>query len=163
MTDSATLAWLDQEDEHITQMIRRHGYFVQFVLGCTCGTCGEPPPFAYTVGLFGLGHPELLVLGMSQGTVAALFNDLYGRVQGGRDLLPGELLTFADWPHRVMVEAVPNPGEIAFSANRHYRRPSEVSVPLLQLTWDDTAGRFPWDPGYSVPPAVQPRPGTFVA
>ena len=42
-------------------------------------------------------------------------------------------------------------------------RPSEVSVPVLQLTYDDKAGRFPWDVGYANAPELQPRPGTFQA
>ncbi len=63
----------------------------------------------------------------------------------------------------MVVEQVPNPGDIVYGANRHYRRPDEASVPVLQLTWDDGAGRFPWDDGYSVPASVQPRPGSFRA
>ena len=66
-----------------------------------------------------------------------------------------------DWPHRVLVEDVPNPGEIAFAANRYYQRPNEASVPLLQLTYDDRDGRFPTDDGYSNPDWVQPRPGDW--
>jgi hypothetical protein len=42
MTDTALQAWLDQEDEHVAQTIRKHGLFIQFVSG-------------------GLGHPELVV------------------------------------------------------------------------------------------------------
>ena len=163
MTDAMMEAWLDQEDRHVAETIRRHGCFIQYVMGCTCGRCGEPTSFAYTTGLFGLGHPELLVFGVDQSTAAGVLNDLFRRVKAGADLVPGELITFPDWPHRMVVELVPNPGEIVFTANRHYDRPPELSVPVLQLTWDDTAGRFPWDDGYSVPPAVQPRPGTFAA
>jgi hypothetical protein len=59
--------------------------------------------------------------------------------------VPGQPLTFERWPHRIVVEAVPNPGEIVFAANRHYQRPDEASVPVYQLSYDDTAGRFPWD------------------
>jgi hypothetical protein len=61
------------------------------------------------------------------------------------------------------VEALPNPGEVVFSANRFYERPDEFSVPAFQLTWADAAGRFPWDAGYSCGPDVQPRPGTWQA
>lgn len=43
-----------------------------------------------------------------------------------------------------------------------YRRPDEVSVPVLQLTYDDEAGRFPWDEAFTHPES-QPRPGTFQA
>jgi len=33
---------------------------------------------------------------------------------------------------------------------------------LLQLSYDDRKGRFPWHPNYDSP-HVQPRPGTFRA
>lgn len=163
MSSAPTEAWLDQEDRHVAEIIREHGCFIQYVMGCTCGDCGEETSFAYSIGLFGLGHPELLMLGVQQGTAAAVVNDLFARVRGGADLVPGEMVTFDDWPHRIVVEEVPNPGEIVFGANRHYQRPDEASVPVLQLTWDDKNGRFPWDDGYSVPPGVQPRPGSFRA
>jgi len=65
--DAATLAWLDQEDAHIGAIIRRYGWFIQYVggaelctlPGCCCSEDEDPVPFAYTVGLFGLNHPEL--------------------------------------------------------------------------------------------------------
>ena len=120
-------------------------------------------PFGYTIGLFGLGHPELLILGSDRDTACGVLNHVGGRIRDGQDLVAGELLTFDDWPHRIVVEPVPNPGEIVFAANRHYQRPSEASVPVHQLTYDDIAGRFPWNPGYSIPAHVQPRPGTYTA
>lgn len=162
MTDAATQAWHDQEQRHCAETIRRHGYLIQYVLGCGTGVDG-PPCFAYTVGLFGLGHPELLVFGVSQNVAAGVFRHIFGKVEAGTDLLPGELLTFKEWPQRVVVEEVPNPGEIVFAANRHYQRPAEFSVPALQLTWDCNEGHSPWNEGYSAPATAQPRPGTFCA
>lgn len=84
-------------------------------------------------------------------------------IRGGRNIVAGEMLSFTDWPHRVVAEVVPNPGEIAFAANRFYQRPAEASVPLLQLTYDDKSGRFPWEDGYANAPWVQPRPGELRA
>jgi hypothetical protein len=75
----------------------------------------------------------------------------------------GSLLSFDEWPHRITVEEIPNPGEILLSANRHYLRPAEASVSGYQLTYDDVHGRFPWDPDYANPPNLQPRPGTWRA
>jgi hypothetical protein len=92
-----------------------------------------------------------------------LLNEVGRRVKNGGDLVPGELLSFGDWPHRITVEEVPNPGEILFSANRHYQRPDEASVPAFQLTYDDVERRFPWDDGYSNAAWIQPRPGTWHA
>lgn len=166
--DARIEAWFDQQDAQMTSAVREYGWFIRYVGGdvCTAPGCGHPdsdgPPFAYTVGLFGMNHPELLIFGVPPGIAAGVFDELGRRVRGGESLLPGMLLTFDEWPHRVVPEEVPNPGEIVFDANRFYRRPDEFSVPVLQLTYDDAAGRFPWDDGYEAP-GLQPRPGTFRA
>lgn len=159
-SDPATLAWLDQQAELVAQNIRHHGVHLTYVMA---DPARHRTSLCYTVGLFGLGHPELLVCGLSPDTASGMLNYLAGEVRGGRQILPGELLTFPQWPHRAVAEQSPNPGKIAFTANAHYQRPDEYSVPLLQLTLDDTQGRFPWDEGYSFPTWLQPRPGTFRA
>ena len=161
-------AWLDQEDARIKSVIRRHGWAIEYIGGGCCSAPGcdggddEGPPFAYTVGLFGLGHPELLVFGLGPDTTLGLLNELGTQIRQDGELIPGQMLTFEAWNHRVIPEEVPNPGEIVFSANRFYRRPDDYSVPVLQLSYDDSAGRFPWEEGYE-DPRMQPRPGTFRA
>jgi hypothetical protein len=168
VTDVQTQAWLDQEDARVTQAIRRRGWFIQYVLSCRRTMPGgdrghlEDPPFAYTVGLFGMGHPELLIVGVSPITASSVLDALGERIRAGADIVPGELITSEDWQRRIIAEQVPNPGEIVFAANRHYWRPPEHSVPVLQLSYDDEAGRFPWERGHAEP-ATQPRPGTFRA
>ena len=166
--DARTSAWLDQEDARITAIIRRSGWAITYVGGDTCSYpgCGCPPgdgpPFAYTTGLFGLGHPELLVFGVDPHTASHLLNELGSRVKSGDHLVDGVEIEFEDWPHKVIPEVVPNPGQIVFEANRFYKRPKKASVPVLQLTYDDLEGRYPWENGYS-DPDLQPRPGTFQA
>jgi hypothetical protein len=163
------IAWLDQHHAHLTAMVRKHGWFVQYVSGSVCDMpgcdCGgredDGPAFAYTIGLFGLNHPELLILGVPPHTAEGVLNDLGARVKKGETLLPGTLITFKHWRHRIVPEEVPNPHEIAFGANDYYRM-EEASVPLLQLSYDDLEGRFPWEAGYSSP-GLQPRPGSFRA
>jgi hypothetical protein len=169
MTTAQITAWMDQDDAHVSAVIRKHGWFIQYVggglcsaPGCDCGDEDDGPPFAYTVGLFGLGHPELLIFGATAGTAAGVLNELSTRIKVGADLFPGQLLTFEQWPHRIVPEVVPNPGDVVLAANRHYQRPSETSVPVLQLSYDDTSGRFPWESDYAAP-QMQPRPGTFRA
>lgn len=144
----------------VAQTIRKHGVFVQLV-----GGDGDdvPPEFAYTVGLFRLGHPELVATSLGPQTAHSLLNHLADRIRDGDNLIPGQLLTFEAWPHRVVVEELPNPGKILFAANRHYQRPPEASVGAYQLTYDDVGGRFPWDEGYVNDPRLQPRPGTWRA
>jgi hypothetical protein len=163
MTDPQTTAWLDQEDTHLAQLIRTHRWVVQYVFPCHDDDEPSAPPFGYTVGLFGLGHPELVVVGLGHEVTHAMLQEVAELVAGGRDLVPGELLTFPDRPSDLVVEPLPNPGEVLFVANRHYRRPDEHSVPAFQLTWQHADGTFPWDPAYACGADCQPRPGTWRA
>jgi hypothetical protein len=68
--DSQTQAWIDQEEARLAETVRMHGWAIQYIggsscsrPGCECPTSNEPP-FAYTIGLFGLAHPELLIVGV---------------------------------------------------------------------------------------------------
>ncbi len=157
--DPQTTAWLDQEDAHLAAVIREHRWAVQFV-----GPGEEPgqPPFGYTIGLFGLGHPELVVAGVGASAASGMLTWAAGLVAAGRDLVAGELLV-REPAGRLVVEVCPNPGEVVLGANRWYHRPAEFSVPAYQLTWPDASGRFPWDDGYADPPESQPRPGRWSA
>lgn len=142
-------AWLDQEDAHVAEVIRRHGVCLQLV---GMGTCSVPGclcpadsgrPFGYTIGLFGISHPELVIVGLDEREAPRILNDAARLVLGGRRLLHGEEVELPNAERRVVAEEVPNPGDIAIGANRHYQRPKEASVPLLQLTYADRRGRFP--------------------
>lgn len=160
MDDVKVRQWLDQEERRVCQNIRTHGCSLEYVFA---GNGHEvQTPFCYTIGLFGLGHPELLVFGLDFSSAGGLLNNLYRVVADGRALVPGELLVFDGHDETYLVEELPNPGEILFAANRHYLRPSVFSVPALQLTWS-VNGAFPWDEGYPYPPNSQPRPGDFSA
>jgi hypothetical protein len=167
--DARTLAWIDQVDAERTEMIRKHGWMIQYVGGGGCTAPGHEddpqdhePPFAYTIGLFGLDHPELLVFGLPPQAAADVLNAFGERIRQGENLMPGQVYTLSGTHHRFVVEVVPNPGEIAFGANDFYQRPPEYSVPVHQISYDDGCGVFPWDEGYPAP-EMQPRPGTFRA
>ena len=159
--------WQDMFDARVTAAVRLRGWFIQYVPGDTCAVpgCGcvksGVPAYAYSIGLYGLGHPELLIYGVPPGTASGVINVLGGRVRAGGTIVPGEVVTFDEWPHRVYPEPVPDPETIVVGAHRYYRRPAGRSVPVLQLTYDDLAGRFPWEPGNAAP-HLQPRPGTFL-
>jgi hypothetical protein len=166
--DAQTQAWIDQQIAEMAATIRRHGWAIQYVSGgaCTYPGCDcsddEGPSFAYTIGLFGMGHPELLILGVDPATASGVLNTLGERIRSGEALIPGQLVSCDGWPHRIIPEEVPNPGDIVLGANDFYRRPQTHSVPVLQLSYDDLSGRFPWEEG-CMAPEMQPRPGTFHA
>ena len=161
-------AWLDQEDAMVTSVVRKHGWLIQYIGGGICSRPGcdahddDEVPFAYTVGLFGMNHPELLIFGVSPDTARLVLNHLGGSVRRGAEVIPGQILEIETWPRRIIPEHVPNPGQILFTANHFYKRPDDHSVPALQLSYDDDHGRFPWDAGF-LQPTLQPRPGTFRA
>ena len=85
--DAQTLAWLDQEDRRTTEMVRAHGWAVEYVFGEA-----KSPSFAYTIGLFGLGHPELIVFGLDSASAGRILNTLGHRVRENRDLRAGEIV-----------------------------------------------------------------------
>lgn len=157
--DALTTHFLDQSDAWTRDTIDRRGWALQYVFGD-----GEhDPPFCYTIGLHGLGHPELVVFGLDQQSAGSALNDLGDRIRGGATLVEGELVSFAEWPCRLHVLALPNAAEILFSANRFYGRADDDPVAALQLVWDDRGGHFPWEPDYEPPGWLQPLPGTFRA
>ncbi|MFX0539821.1 DUF4262 domain-containing protein [Ornithinimicrobium sp. Y1847] len=179
----AMQAFWDQERRSIIDHIRRFGVHLTYVsdeVGQDCAACAfcrttnpageesvpdrEPtgPAFCYTTGLYGVGHPELLVFDLGQAEALVVLNSLTRQViEGGKDLVHGQQLQVGS--RQLFVEEVPNPGDIVFDANGFYERPPEVSVPVLQLTWADAEDRFPWDEGHQPGRWPQPRPGDFSA
>ena len=124
-SDPQTIAWLDQEDAHLAQTIRAHRWAAQYV-----GAGEEPgePAFGYTIGLYGLGHPELVIVGLGCDNTYGILGRVAGMVADGRDLVIGEMLQWPDWAGRLVVEHLPNPGEVVLGANRFYELPAEYSI-----------------------------------
>ncbi|MDO5628073.1 MAG: DUF4262 domain-containing protein [Mobilicoccus sp.] len=178
-TTAAEVAYEDQMRRRMIDGIRRMGCWCTYVFGdgdaCECEECGElgpppgavvpsttpRPPFCYTTGLHGIGHPELIVHALSQSDSGHLLNVATQRVLRGSDFLPGEVVDLDGL--LVTVEEVPNPGAIFFVANDFYGRPPHASVEGLQLTWADETGAFPWDDHCSPWARTQPRPGEYRA
>jgi hypothetical protein len=159
-TDPQTTAWLDQEDAHLAQTIRTHRWAVQYVAG---GEDSTEPPFGYTVGLFGMGHPELVVVGLGYALAGDMLNTVGAMVRDGDQLVPGQVLEDDDGMPVITVQELPNPADVIFAANRFYGRPDEFSVPAFQLIWALDGGIFPWDDAYPHEPDCQPLPGTWHA
>ena len=166
--DPATVAWLDQQDAWTRTRVREYGWVVEHVGGGTCshpGCDGGPPvvPFGYTVGLHGLGHPELLLHGCDAQVTMHVLNALGRRVLFGEDLVEGVDYQVPGWPRGLRMLPVPNPEQILFAAYRFYRCDRPGAVEALQVCWSDAAGRFPWEPGCDDDARCQPPPGEFAA
>lgn len=81
MTSERFIHQVDQYDAWQRETIRSHGWALQAVLGER-----DSPPFVHTIGLYGFGHPELILFATSQATAATVLNDLGELVRAGRIL-----------------------------------------------------------------------------
>ncbi|MQA11483.1 MAG: DUF4262 domain-containing protein [Pseudonocardiaceae bacterium] len=145
----------DQYNAWERDVIRTYGWAIQYVLGDEDG-----PPFAYTVGLSGFDHPELIAFGLGQQNSAALLNDLGERVRAGETLRHGQLVSFAGWAHHAVLVTVPDSSEHLLGANAAYRSTGGPAIPALQAVYNDVGGRFPWHDGYTIPSEIQPVLGS---
>jgi hypothetical protein len=103
-------------------------------------------PFAYTVGLTAMGHPEIVVDGLPGDVAQAFLNDVGGQVRDGRPFAPGEVTT----------DLTENGGPMAFlevEDKTHLTAVEQVygSVSALQPVWSDTRGHLPWHDSYALP------------
>lgn len=56
-----------------------------------------------------------------------------------------ELLVFG--VGTAVAAGMPDPGEIVFAANSFCGRPDVAPVPVYQLTFPDSSGRYSWEDG----------------
>lgn len=154
--------WRDQSDAWLRETIRNHGWAVQAVFG---NHRKRRPDFSYTVGLWGFGHPELLVIGLAAEVACRLLNQLGELVRAGESLRPGQSLFCPNLRggSNLQLRRVPNPHKILFVAQNVYSGPGLRTVPALQVCYADSHGRYPWDPGYADTRWLQPPPGRFAA
>jgi hypothetical protein len=111
------------------------------------------PPFAYTVGLAARHLPELLTIGLPRDAAHPLLNAL------ARDLMAGHQLPL-NTPVIGYVPGYPLLLRLASAkAAVHYAKAVEVrydDYQVLQVVWPDDQGRFPGQPGCTIPPDQQP-------
>ena len=148
--DPKTQAWIDQEDAWLADTIRRHGWAIQYVGGETCRKPGckcaptAQAAFAYTIGMFGLAHPELLIVGAGMETSAGVLMIWRSNPRRGEALLPvssSHSRTGRTGHPRGRAQSWRD----SFGRQRlRHQRPAVCSVPAVQLSYDDKKGRFPW-------------------
>lgn len=132
---------IDQYEAWQRETIRAHGWALQAVLGDE-----ESPPFVYTVGLTGFGHPELIIFATTQATAAAVLNELGELVREGERLEAGELVLLTRG--LVHLLSFPDSERWLFATNDLYRTPGEPPVPALLVVAD---GELEEAPGEDLP------------
>ena len=106
---------------------------------------GSRPPFAYTIGLTELGHPELLLSGFPPDSAGVVLDGWSDDVAAGHRFQPGDVLNDGHG-HRSAVARIPDPSRLVLAWEFYADRREEVEA--LQIVWSDGSGRFPGDPGY---------------
>jgi hypothetical protein len=149
--------WLDQDNAWFRETIRRYGWAIQAVHS----DWPSSPSFAYTVGLTGFDHPEIVVFGLATVSSRRLLNELGEKVRTGSMLRDGDVIELPGL--RVSLFDLPNPREILFAANLIYQVPPDRSVSAVQVVYPDDCGAWPWEPDYALLAGLQPMPGQFSA
>jgi hypothetical protein len=149
---------MNSVDDYITQtidIIAEHGWLIQWV-GDPVDEAEPSAPFAYTVGLTALGHPELIVTGLPPEKAYGILQTLAERIRDNTEaLVEGELLErVIGEPYLVRVGAVCE-RELA----KHLTIAQAIygdEVKALQIIWPDGMNRLPGALGYSIPATAQP-------
>jgi hypothetical protein len=127
--------WADQYDAWQRETIRRHGWALQGLDGDEDG-----PPYVYTVGLSGFGHPELIVFATAQAAAARLLNELGELVRAGRTLVAGQRVVAPSGDVHLL--AFPEAEHWLFAADDLYGTPGGAGVrALLVMPVDELVTR----------------------
>jgi Domain of unknown function (DUF4262) len=114
----------DQYEAWQRDTIRTHGWALQPVPGDEDG-----PPYLYTVGLSGFGHPELILFATAPAVAATVLNDLGELVRLGRGLAAGERVRLRSGDIHLLT--FPESADWLFAANDLYQLPGTPAVPAL--------------------------------
>lgn len=146
LADSTSKDPMDDYLNKISDLIDEHGWAVQWV-------GGDPTQvsFAYTVGLFTRGLPEILIFGLPDDVAQPILNDLAARATSGAGFTDGLVLrdVVAGFPV-VLVEVIDSSAYLTV-ANALARTVSgDRQVRAWQVVFPDAVGRWPWDTGSRV-------------
>lgn len=112
---------------------------------------GCRPPYSYTVGLTGLGHPELVITGLAKDRAAKVLIAVADQlVEAGMPAAGTRLCLPGKRPGEIVRIAEPGV-HLGVAADLYGER-----VTALQLVYADIRGRWPWDKDFRNGRAGQP-------
>ena len=136
---SGLAAMIDPTMLGIASAIDRHGMHVIHIgEGCDCGECTAAPlppdqRFGYTIGLTGVGHPELMVRGLSARETAGLLSRWGDTVLSGEVFDAGHLLCEGSGGPTWELVPVRRPSRTLVLAARYYRTAGTGGLSALEL------------------------------
>ncbi len=111
------------------------------------------PPFAYSTGLTSLGQPELIVYGLPQQVSGSIINMIGERLVAGEQIAAGSRVSKEGNSFDLMVIEAADTADMLETASLY------PQFRALQVVFPDKYHVFPWEPGYSLAPWVQPLMG----
>lgn len=103
----------------------------------------EGVPFAYTVGLTAMGHPEIVEQGLPNEVGHQFLNLVGEEVRAGRRFRAPSIVTdLTDGGQPVAFIHAEDTSELT-AVEQVYG-----AVEALRLVWSDRSGRLPWDVGF---------------
>ncbi len=136
------------------------GYGACAVPGCRCDERPSRQPYAYSLGLWQHGHPEIVIFGVPMAHVNEVSSVVYERLLAGDPLAVGR-----QHRHRIpggpliALEHVPpewvrrDPDRIAGWLNQFGHRVDRRPT-LVQVLWGDCDDLMPWEDGFDPEIAV---------
>lgn len=106
----------------------------------------DEPPFAYTVGLWSHGHPELLIVGLAMRQAHEILTSAKAAIDNGLIIEDGTESHEVVRDYPVRFKEVPYPRRPLNVARRFHH---SDNFPAYQLIWTDPEGRYPDEEGYS--------------
>jgi hypothetical protein len=135
----------DEHDRKLLSDVARHGWHVLHVFDPESDLT-----YSFSVGLYlKFGHPEILVMGLSEEVSRDLINTTAEHIAGGRVFLAGtrtdDLVEgFACGFTPILVDHY----EQYLGYGIWFYRSLKQPFPAIQLVWPDKQGRFPWEENY---------------
>jgi hypothetical protein len=121
--------------------MERRGVHIQMVPGDA-----KTPAYGYTVGLWrGLGHPEVIMVGMAPETSQEILADVAEYAHRAPLRAGDRYGIFFDAYDVIFREVSPRNREWLKAANEHN---APDACPALQMVYPDRRGIFPWEPGF---------------
>lgn len=130
----------DYIDNHLKPLIAEHRWAVQ---GCVPGSPEEPAWF-YTIGLTGMGLPELVVVGLPEQYAIPVLNEVAGR-HIADPLPPGGEIDMDGLKMRIVgVDQDEVAGRLIFAESVY----GAGNVTAVQVLWSDKDGFWPDQPSW---------------
>lgn len=144
----ANFTWRKPEDaseQKICADVAQHGCHI-----VTIPEDLEGPTYSFSIGLYlNFQHPEIVIFGLNQEVAATTINDIFVKVENGRQFQVGESSDeFFNKAKLAFVEFPPSAYHEFLGCARWFYRSLDYKFPVLQGVWTDKLGKFPWENGH---------------